>query len=287
MVPARLALSGALLLCLAAPGASADCGVSGAQPRPDDVARARAACVTARARFAELFGDTVPAVLVMFHEQPGYRVSADGNVGLIYWPSTAAMTKRFGRGVEAERKVAAQWREVLPHEIMHALTIARFYGEGFASDPGGYGTPFPDWFEEAIGIWGEPLDSRRMRVAQARRRPELGAALRTILERPHPAATNRALLDERVGAQLPAGDDELWSFYPRAIALLTFVHETGGRAAVSELARRLIRNPRNEHALVGLAGMPADAAGVTRAWEKWVAEQPNTSSSNGAQHGIR
>jgi hypothetical protein len=271
----RSASSGVLLfLCvMATPAAAADCEVGGERPSRDDVVRARAACQTARTRFAELFGDTVPAVLVVLHEQPGYRVAAEGDVGVVYWPSSAALAERLGRGAEAERRVATQWREVLPHEIMHALTVARFYRGRGSSDHDGYGTPLPDWFEEAVGIWGEPLDSRRTRVAQARRRLELAGALPTILRSPHPAAANRALLDTRAGAKLPA-DQALWSFYPQAIAVLTFVHETGGRAAVSELARRLVGNPSNEHALVGLAGMPADSAGVLRAWEMWLAEEP-------------
>lgn len=265
-----------LMLCVAAtPAAAAECEVSGERAAAADVTRAQAACRTARARFAELFGDTVPAVLVVLHEESGYRVSAEGNVGLVFWPSSAAMAKRLGQGVEAERRLATQWSEVLPHEIMHALTVARFYSSGGASAHDGYGTPLPDWFEEAIGVWGEPLASRRSRVAQARRRPELGGALQKILSSPHPAAANRALLNARAGVSLPATDRGLWSFYPQAIAVLTFVHETGGRAAVSELARRLVRNPTNEHALVGLAGMPADTAGVARAWEKWVADEPD------------
>jgi hypothetical protein len=261
----------ALLLCLtAAPLTAADCEISSERATADDVAMARAACVSARARFAELFGDTVPAVVLVLHEQPGYRVSADGDVGLVFWPTTAAMVARLGRDAQAERQMATQWREVLPHEIMHALTVARFYSEGGVAAHEGYGTPLPDWFEEAVGIWGESLASRRTRVAQARSRPELGGALQTILRSPHPAAANRVMLDARAGAPLPA-DQALWSFYPQAIAVLTFVHETGGRAAVSELARRLVRNPANEHALVGLAGMPADSSGVVRAWEKWLA----------------
>jgi hypothetical protein len=260
-----------LLLCLtAAPAAAADCEISGERVTEQDVARARDACMTARARFAELFGDTVPAVLVVLDEQAAYSVSADGDVGLVFWPTSASMSARFGSDAKAKRQVATQWREVLPHEIMHALTIARFYGKGGVSQHEGYGTPLPDWFEEAVGIWGEPLDSRRTRVAQARRRPELGGALSTILRSPHPAAANRALLDARAGGALPP-DQALWSFYPQAIAVLTFVHETGGRAAASELAQRLVRNPANEQALVGLAGMPADSAGVVCAWANWLA----------------
>jgi hypothetical protein len=273
MVMVRSVLSGVLLsLCATAPPTSAaDCLVDGERAAAADVARAVTACRTARARFAELFGDTVPAILVVLHEQPGYRVSVEGDVGLVYWPSSAAMAERLGTGAEAEQKVAAQWREVLPHEIMHALTVARFYSKAGGSAHDGYGTPLPDWFEEAVGIWGEPVESRRTRVRQARSRPELGNALQNILRQPHPAAANRALLDARTGAPLPRADQTLWSFYPRAIAVLTFVHETGGSAAVSELAQRLVRDPGSSHALVGLAGMPTDAVGVTRAWQKWVA----------------
>jgi hypothetical protein len=52
--------------------AVAECGVSGSAAAAADVALARAACDTARVRFAELFGDAAPGALVVLHDHPGF-----------------------------------------------------------------------------------------------------------------------------------------------------------------------------------------------------------------------
>ncbi|HEX7049193.1 MAG TPA: hypothetical protein VF188_03190 [Longimicrobiales bacterium] len=264
-----------LLLGATAPAPAASCEVVGADAAPADVARARAACETARARFAELFGAPVPGVRVILQDRAGYRTGTQGARAAVVWPTSEAMTARVEGGAAAERHVAMQWREVLPHEIAHTLLAARFFpeetGEG-AGDPEGavYGTPLPDWLDEGVAIWAEPLESRRRRLAQARALPEARRDLRAILTSTHPGAGNAAALAVRDGAAVPP-DEALRDFYPQSIAVLAFLYDRGGREAVRDLVRRIAAGATLPAAVAGLPGLPARFEDVAAAWEEWLA----------------
>jgi hypothetical protein len=235
----------------------------------DDVARARAACRAARAAFADLFGEPVPPVRVLLRAQAGYRTGVQGGRAVVFWPTGAVLAAHARDRPGAATHVAGQWRDVLPHEIAHALLAVRFFDDDDA--PGdGYGTPFPDWLDEAVAIWAESPPHRAARVSQALALGPEWLELEAILAGPHPAAGNARVLSVRDGAPVPR-DEALWNFYPRAVAVLTFVHEAGGTAATTELARRLVANPADRRALAGLPGLPGEWAGVVAAWQAWVA----------------
>jgi hypothetical protein len=53
-------------------------------------------------------------------------------------------------------------------------------------------------------------------------------------------------------------DEALRAFYPQPIAVLSFIHETGGAPALRELARPLVPDPTDDRALLGLPGLHAD-----------------------------
>lgn len=258
-----------------APEAEARCEVetqSGAPPAADDEVRARTACQAARTRFAELFGDPVPEVRIILWEEAHYRMGVLRGEAAIFWPSSQAMTPRTDDRAAAEHHLAAQWREVLPHEISHLLLAVRFFPDRAATPAGGYGTPFPDWLDEAVAIWAEPLESRQRRVEQARELPAEFRDLRTILTSPHPATGQSAAYISRDGTARPA-DFTLWAFYPQAISVLTFIHDHGGTAATRELARRLAGDSGGSldpQVLTGLPGLPVDFEGVDAAWNQWI-----------------
>ncbi|HEX7118808.1 MAG TPA: hypothetical protein VF212_08475 [Longimicrobiales bacterium] len=256
---------------------------------PADTQRARAACEAARARFAELFGAPVPGVQIVLEHRPGYRAGVRRGRAILFWPTSRAMAERAGVLVGAvapdgappgsdgatdddealAAHIAEQWRDVLPHEIAHALLSARFFEEGADARPGGYGTPFPDWFDEGVAIWAESPGHRAARVAQARALPESLRALPGILAAKHPAADDASILRIRDGAPIPA-DRTLWTFYPRSIAVVAFVYDAGGRDAVLALARRLAAAPSAPPTLAGLPGLPAAEKDVVAAWERWL-----------------
>jgi hypothetical protein len=234
-----------------------------------DEERAIGGCERARSRFAELFGEPVPPVRVILWDWPGYRIGVGDGIAVILWPKHVALTDADGGGERGFAYAAGQWRDVLPHEISHALLAARFFGDNYEPTPGAYGTPFPDWLDEGVAIWAESGDNVRGRLAQARRLPAERLDLRQILSTPHPAAGNAEVLAIRDGAAIPE-DEALWAFYPQSIAVLSFVRDTGGQAATAELARRLAADPSATDALAGLPGMPTDMKGVVAAWERWL-----------------
>lgn len=260
----------ALVLGSAVPGGAAECEVAGVPATAADTARARTACQVARARFAELFGDPVPNVRVILQDRAGYRAGIQGITAAILWPTTRAMEARVGRGAAAKKHIEEQWRDVLPHEITHALLAVRFDGAWTEPPSAGYGTSFPDWFDEGVAIRAESIENRRARLAQARALPAARRDLRSIVASRHPAQADTRLLAIRDGAA-PPPDRALWDFYSQAIAVLEFVFQKGGQAAIRELAARYIADPNDPDALAGLPGLPSTLEGVVAAWEEWIA----------------
>lgn len=259
------------LAALAASGATGAaepaCAVVG-DVAENDRLRALDACAAARERFTELFGAPVPEVVIYLEDRSGYRTGVRGDRAILVWPTTRAMADRLGGPREAvAARIAEQWRDVLPHEIAHVLLAARFFPDGARSP--GYGTPFPDWFDEGVAIWAESPAQRAKRLAQARTLPEELRALSEILDSAHPAARDASILEIRDGAAIP-DDEALWTYYPRSIAVVAFVFETGGQEAMRALAERMLADPDAPVRLEGLPGFPATAAEVEALWEAWM-----------------
>jgi hypothetical protein len=259
------------LLSAAAPAES--CEVSGATASVADVSRAARACEVARERFGALLGSQVPDVSVILWEEGGYRTGVRGRRAVIYWPTGRALATAAGENPSGPYG-ADPWQEVLPHEIAHVLLAARFFGSGpDVSERGGYGTPFPDWLDEAVAIWVEPAQSRAARLREARALPRARRDLAVIMHAKHPAAGDSAVLAMRDGA-LPPQDDALAAFYPQAIALLGFVFDRGGRAAVQELAERFRSGADGgPRVLLDLPGLPSELPGLERSWRRWLDDE--------------
>jgi hypothetical protein len=249
--------------------AEPECTVEMYTPSAADEARARAACEAARARFVSLFGPDVPRVVVLVQERTGYRIGILDGKAVVLWPGSDALEARVRDGPAGRAWIASQWSDVLPHEIGHALTAALFFPDG-QFRPTGYGTPLPDWFEEGVAVWTEPEASRERRLEAGRSLPPGRLDLRTILTMRHPAAGDTAALAFRDGSSIPA-DPALWDFYPQSAAVLGFILDRGGPAAVRELARRLDEDPDDPYAIVALPGLPASFRAVDAAWREWLA----------------
>lgn len=255
-----------------APGECEVLTESGAAPTSTDRDHALEACTTAQSRFAELFSGPVSGVKVILWEKPGYRMGLLGGEAAIFWPTSETLSPGSGDPA-AQEHIEDQWREVLPHEIAHLLLAVTFFPDNAATPPDGYGTPLPDWMDEAVAIWAEPIESRKRRVEQARNLPAEYLDLERILTMTHPAAGRSAAYISRDGTAA-APEYELWAFYPQSIAVLTFIHDLGGRAAVSELMERLVAQPDEPLAIEGLPGLPSDMKGIVSAWQSWIGEAP-------------
>ncbi len=256
------------------------CEIAGDAASPGDRRRALEACEAARERFGELFGAPVPGVRIHLEARGGYRTGVSNGRAIVVWPTTRAMAGRLsGPNDAVAAHIAEQWRDVLPHEIAHVLLAARFF-EGVPRATG-YGTPFPDWFDEGVAIWAESQAQREARLAQARALPDELRALTGILASAHPAASDASILQIRDGAAIP-DDQALWTYYPRSIAVVAFVYETGGQAAMLALAERMLAEPDAPVSLAGLPGLPNTPATVAALWEDWLGGGSAASSHRSA-----
>ncbi|MGH7477493.1 MAG: hypothetical protein ACRELD_14600 [Longimicrobiales bacterium] len=258
-----------LALTIAMPStAGVTCDIAGTSTTPGDEVRARHACETARARFAQLFGHPVPRVRIVLWQSNGYRAGLDDrNHAVVFWPNSASIAVPDDSAA-AEKHLNEQWQNILPHEIAHVLLAARFFAEQAAGDGSEYGTPLPDWLDEGVAIWAESLGNRRTRLDDARALPERRRDLRAILGDSHPATGNSDILAIRDGAP-PPDDEALWAFYPQSIAVLDFVYDAGGSDATRELVERLLSDPECDP-VSGLPGLPADFSDVVAAWDRWI-----------------
>jgi hypothetical protein len=271
VTPAALALQ-LLLAHAAAPPPASPCEITGATGSAADVSRATRACETARTRFGQLLGSPAPDVEIVLWDELGYRTGVRGSTAVVYWPTGRALGSVPGGG-QFSAYGNDPWSDGLPHEIAHMLLAAHLSDSGVpvSAGQGGYGTPLPDWLDEAVAIWVEPAKSRAERLGEARALPGAWLDLGAIMYGAHPGAANPAVMAMRDGAPPPA-DLALAAFYPRSIALLGFVFDLGGSAAVQTLVGSLLADAgAGPRALLSLPGMPEDAETLRDAWRSWLA----------------
>lgn len=67
---------------------------------------------------------------------------------------------------------------------------------------------------------------------------------------------------------------ELSAFYPRSIALLSFIFQAGGSPAVQMLSRRSLTQSGIE-TLLGLPGLPKTREELEQRWQRWIETLPS------------
>ena len=195
---ARAGLVLAIGACGSSPAhTSPTCEVAG-EAGAEDVARARAACEQARARYAELFGVAAPRVLVQLSDKPSYLIFVRDGRWALRWPNTEtlmAVGRQLGyrpspgsSDLSLDEWVSSQWEQVLPHEIGHTLLNSALKLENRPNPAGQYGTPLPDWFDEGVAVWMEPDRYRTQRLSQVMRNGEAAPELDVFLSKRHPYA---------------------------------------------------------------------------------------------------
>ena len=309
----------ALLACGLHRGEPRDCVVSGRGPN-GDFDLARKACARVELRFAELFGTRAPTGGLLLSREPGIASEAGYGKWHLRWPVSARLREAAKSLGKNDGSVMEEWETTLPHEIGHVMLAAFFYPNALPIAEGEYGTPLPDWFDEAVAVWMEPPAMRQERLTQARAMLHQ-AALAQILKARHPFAdladgayqtrivlngpcrrqcgsrirpsdtqriVNRIFRDGRVEAETTyfagdslARDEPEARFYAHSFAILQYIVDRGGRRAVRELSARLQQNRFDSSVLIGLPGLPGDSTSLECDWQLWLTA-PASAAATGA-----
>ena len=265
------------------------------------------ACHYARERFTSLFGRQPHPVTIVVHDTTALLNDVrDGRV-FVFVPGNRAVARARASfsGVSASRPHDPLM--FVTHEILHFLLAAAFFG-GQTPQPGIYGTPLPDWFDEGVAIWGEDEPARLSRMQIAAGLPDRLLDLDTFTRRHHPRAGDLieqrmesiliqctrapctpntigrdtfrivSLIDAagkvRVDTLVPGHPDfDRWDdagFYAISSTILPFFHARGGSRLIGVLLDRLLANPGRTDVFADLPGLPADPHGVNREWLRFV-----------------
>lgn len=228
------------------------------------------ACAQAGAQLGRLLESPVPAGLVVVGDsaastearlQPGER-----------WIFTIDTSETSAeREIGSGRRMSAMG--YLTHETAHRVAVATIYPSDTTFGPdAGYGSPLPDWLDEALALLTEPATDQRARLSLLFADGMIYALpLRRFLYMPHPALANA-----------PPGSQVRRVFYGQSLAFALFVRERAGDAALGTLVRALRAGEKQGAALTTLPGMPADGGALEQAWLAWLRARRDASVASPA-----
>ncbi|MGY0559809.1 hypothetical protein ACW7G2_03680 [Luteimonas sp. A277] len=182
--------------------------------------------------------------------------------------------------------------DVLRHEIGHSLYRAVFWPQ-HAVDDAIYGTPAPDWLDEASAILLEPeamLTERRVRFRDLLREGSTSIRpLSEFLTAPHPLGTanQRAQLVAQGGTQTSTGivmaarsgeaATELSAFYLQSLAVGDFLIEISGKQdLLGDISMALANDVPLDAWLAEHGGsyqLGTDIAELDQQWSTWLDAQ--------------
>lgn len=271
----------------------------------DDARLAAAALDTATAHFAETFGRSLPPGLLVlsatFSGDEAWRFAQAHGLGFAQsWLSPAdkraqveTVMRRATPDLDAARienvlsQVTAQHVDTLRHELGHAQYRAAFWPDA-ASSPDVYGTPAPDWLDEASAVSMEGSPGRTSRERQFieawRQRSPAIRPLAEFLTMAHPVtAQRRASLQAQGGTQTASGVQVMTMRGPDADASAMFYAQS------LLFADFLIDASPDPHVLGTISaaladgvdfgdwladhgarhGLPTDVTALQLAWDSW------------------
>lgn len=154
----------------------------------------------------------------------------------------------------------------LTHETAHRIAYAMLYppGEESAAETGpAYGSPLPDWLDEALGQLTEPESDQRARLAPLSEGSIIYALpLRRFLYMPHPALQG-----------VPAGAPLRRLFYGQSLAFALFLQERGGADGFRGFVRAIRGGQTQGVALTSIPGLPGDGGDLEAAWLAWLRDR--------------
>lgn len=272
----------------------------------EEANRAAGALGDAAQQYATHFGRAPSGALILStHLDPLVARDFARAHGLEYaqvWlPASAkrTMTERAMRqaGLDRERIIRAlagaaeQEATTLRHEVGHALYAAMYWPDAVGSLQERYGTPAPDWLDEAAAILMEPAEAQARHaglfIDAAKRRPRTVPDLGDFLHAEHPvrsAALGRALSRgprSGSGVQMTVatggGFPGLDSFYGQSLLLALFLAETSGDPRILvPISAAIAAGATFDQWLAtdgARHGLPSDVPALQALWDGWLKSQ--------------
>jgi hypothetical protein len=224
-----------------------------------------------------------------------FAASQSLGYGLSWLPESASpmsrRDSRTGRSAGRQRVRRGLHENVLRHELGHAMYAAMFWPDA-SSDTPAYGSPAPDWLDEAAALLMEMPGERQRRdaafLATFRASPGKIPPLAAFVRMPHPALALQEMMRRFgetsrsgvVSMKLPAGaglGEGLDIFYGQAGLFARFLIDLSGD--------RLILRSISEAAVAGVdfetwlaqrgddAALPRTLTALQARWEAWLGHQ--------------
>ena len=271
----------------------------------DEAETASRALDEAAQRYAGHFGRAPVGMLVLSTSldpvaAKEFAKSHDLEFAQVWLPAQAkrVMTERAMRQARFDRarisqalaRLAGQDEITLRHEVGHAMYAAMYWPDANTTSQGRYGTPAPDWLDEAVAIAMEPAEAQARYLAAfigvARSRPREVPDLASFLALEHPvrgAGLSSALArgpksDSGVQMMVTGGGfPGLETFYGQSLLTGLFLAETSGNPQILAPISQAIAEGLDFHAWLARdgaeSGLPSTVAELQPLWHDWLQQQ--------------
>jgi len=273
---------------------------------PEEADIAARALDDAAQRYAGHFGRAPVGMLVLSTSVDGTAATAFAKShGLefaqVWLPAQAkrAMTERAMRQAGMDRarirqalaRADGQEEITLRHEVGHAMYAAMFWPDATGTLQERYGTPAPDWLDEAVAVAMETPESQARHLAMfidvAKQRPREVPGLADFLASEHPvrsAALARALArgpksDSGVQMMVASGGGfaGLETFYGQSLLTALFLAETSGDPRILAPISAAIADGTDFDAWLAREGanynLPQTVTALQPRWDDWLRQQ--------------
>lgn len=192
---------------------------------------------------------------------------------------------RQAQATDAKRTVA-----VLRHELGHSMYAAMFWAGAEPAPSTRYGTPGPDWLDEAVAILMEPPESQADHLSSfidaAKRQPQIVPALAEFVNAEHPvrdSALARALArgpKSGSGVQMiiaDAGSPGIETFYGQSVLVALFLAQASGDPRILATVSRAVADGTRFERWLALEGerhgLPSDLPALQKLWDAWLLDE--------------
>ncbi|PBJ82671.1 hypothetical protein CMZ84_11060 [Lysobacteraceae bacterium NML93-0399] len=273
---------------------------------PEEAETASRALGEASQRYAGIFGRAPIGMLVLSTSldpvvAKDFAKANDLEFAQVWLPAKAkrAMTERAMRQARFDRarinqalaRMSDDDEVTLRHEVGHAMYAAMYWPDATGTLQDRYGTPAPDWMDEAAAIAMEPPESQARHLAAfidvAKRRPRDVPDLATFLSAEHPvrsAGLARALArgpKSDSGVQMMVSNGQSFpgieTFYGQSLLTALFLTETSGNPQILATISRAVADGLDFDAWLARDGaannLPSTIGALQPVWHDWLQQQ--------------